>query len=211
MKTDDDDFLTAAVPDPDAEPTAAERAHAKAFAELVDKTLVSGRLPPAMSSDDRVLLEVATVIRATAGALELPASRQRSVVEDALRLAVGGTASTSLPSATPIIPLKRRWLPWAVAGVSSMVAAAAIVMLVVRKPQAPAPLPQAATAQVPEHWKSRPADPLIGSIVNECDRVVGLECAQRATVKTSSRIDHIFTDRLDGYRDRRLSGRGGKP
>ena len=31
-KNDDNDFLTGTVPDPDAEPTAAERAHAKTFA-----------------------------------------------------------------------------------------------------------------------------------------------------------------------------------
>ncbi|MBA2538793.1 MAG: hypothetical protein H0V17_04090 [Deltaproteobacteria bacterium] len=209
MKSDDEDFLNAAVPDPDAEPTAAERAHAKAFADLVDKTLVSGRMPPAMSSDDRALLEVATVIRATSGALELSATKQRSLVEDALRQAVGGGASTSLSTVAPVIPIKRRWLPWTVASVSSAIAAAAIIMLLLRKPAPQAPLPT--TAEAPLHWKSRPADPLIGRIINECDRVVGLDCARQATVKTSSRIDHIFTDRLEGYRDRRFARRGGQP
>lgn len=212
MKTDDDDFLTAAVPDPDAEPTAAERAHAKAFADLVDKTIASGRMPPAMSSDDRALLEVATVIRATSGALELPAAKQRSLVEDALRQAIGGGASTSLSTTAPVIPItrRRRVLPWVVASISTAVAAAAIIMLVVRKPPPAVEVPVPTTAEIPLHWKSRPTDPLIGRIVNECDRLVGLECAQQATVKTSSRIDHIFTDRLEGYRDRRFSRRGGK-
>jgi hypothetical protein len=85
MATQDDDDA-AALLDPDAEPTAAELAHARRFAEIVDKTL-SGRTPPAMSPDDRALLEVATVIRATHGSLELAPTRQRSVVEDALRTA----------------------------------------------------------------------------------------------------------------------------
>nr|MBA3821237.1 hypothetical protein [Deltaproteobacteria bacterium] len=79
----DDDILTGPVPEPDAEPTAAERAHAKTFGELVDKTL-TGRTPSAMSADDRALLDVATVIRATSGGLPLAPSKQRSIVEDAL-------------------------------------------------------------------------------------------------------------------------------
>ena len=44
MATKDDDILSGEVPAPDAEPTAAERAKAKAFADMIDKTL-SGRLP----------------------------------------------------------------------------------------------------------------------------------------------------------------------
>jgi len=209
MKTDDDDdFLTAAIPDPDSEPSAAERAHAKAFADLVDRTLSTGRMPPAMSSDDRALLEVATIIRAASNPVTLPAPTQRSVVEDALRQAVGATPATTLSSAAPVIPLRRRWLPWAITGASSVVAAAAIVMLIVRKPVAPPPAPAAAAA-IPMEWRSRPTDPLIGKIENECQGKAALECAREATVHTSSRIDHIFADRLEGYRERRLAG--GKP
>ena len=69
--------LTGAVPEPDAEATRGERAHAKTFAELVDKTF-AGRTPPAMSTDDRALLEVATVIRAAHGGVELSARAQRT-------------------------------------------------------------------------------------------------------------------------------------
>jgi len=206
MKIDDDDFLTGAVPDPDTEPTATERAHAKAFSDLIDKTLASGKLPPAMSADDRALLEVATVIRATHGALDLAPSKQRSVVEDALRQAIGGgNAATSLPGGAPVIPLRRRLrtLPWAIAGTSSLVAAAAIVMLVVRKPQL-VTTPQ--TPEMPLSWKSRPTDTLIGRISTECTGLV-LDCAREATVKTSARIDTIFSDRLAGYRDRRFGGK----
>src|SRR5688572_31860139 len=45
------------VPEPDAEPTSAEKAQARAFGELLDKAL-AGRTPPAMAADDRELLEV---------------------------------------------------------------------------------------------------------------------------------------------------------
>ena len=79
-----DDTLTGAVPDPDVEPTPAELAHARRFAELVDKSL-AGRPPPAMSADDRTLLEVATVIRATQGSAPLGESEQRAIVEEALK------------------------------------------------------------------------------------------------------------------------------
>ena len=188
----DNDFLTGTVPDPDAEPTAAERAHAKTFADLVDKTL-AGRTPPAMSADDRALLEVATVIRAASGKVELPASTRRSVVEDALRQAVGGAgASTVIPISRGRV---RRWAPWAVAATTSLVAAAAVILLLVR----PAPRQAApAAAALPTAWTSRPADPLFGPI--ERDRAGD----------ASTRIDTIFADRLDGYRDHQLA-RGGRP
>lgn len=211
MKTPDDDFLTGDIPEPDAEPSAAERAHAKAFADLVDKAITSGRLPPAMSADDRALLEVATVIRAASGGMPLAQSKQRSLVEDALRQAVGGTPSTSL-SSTPVVSLesrRRRAVPWVIAGVSTLVAVAAIVVLVIRKPAVHHVDPTAGV-RVPEQWKSRPTDPLIGRISSECGKQSPLDCAKDAAVKASSRIDHIFADRLEGYRDRRFARRGGK-
>lgn len=191
MANDDDIFSSSSsVPDPDAEPTASERAHAKTFADLVDKTL-AGRTPPAVSADDRALLEVATVIRAASGNVPLSPGKQRSIVEDALRQAIGGGPATSMPGVTPITAARRRWVPWAIATGSSIVAAAAIAMLWFRAPvQAPA-------AATPTTWTSRPADSLIGPIARE-----------RAG-DASARIDTIFADRMDGYRDRRLS-RGGK-
>jgi hypothetical protein len=206
MATDDEDILTGPVPDPDAEPTAAERAHAKTFAELVDKTL-SGRTPPAMSADDRALLEVATVIRATSGGLPLAAAKQRDLIEDVLRQAVGvgggaGASASTLPGVVPIGRARaRRWAPWLVAGASTLVAAAAVVTLWLRTPPR-APEPPVADA-VPASWTSRPTDPLIGPIPRERAGDAG------------ARIDYIFADRLDGFRERRwsrgdLGSRGGK-
>jgi hypothetical protein len=198
MATQDDDTLTGAVPDPDTEPTPAERAHARRFAELVDKTL-SGRTPPAMSADDRALLEVATVIRATHGSVELAPSRQRQLVEDALRQAIGDPA----PSGGVTVPIARararRFVPWIVAGTSTLVAAAAIAMLWLRAPAGAGHTgPVARPAALPQEWTSRPADSLVGPI------------ARDHAGDASARIDAIFADRLDGFRARRLA-RGGTP
>jgi hypothetical protein len=190
MATQDDDPLTGSVPDPETEPTPAELAHARRFADVVEKTL-SGRTPPAMSADDRALLEVATVIRATRGNLDLAPAAARSVVEDALRQAIGeapaGGGSTAPFSRAPM----RRWAPWLVAGASTVVAAAAIALLWLRAPSA-------GPAGVPWEWMSRPADALVGPI------------ARDRAGDASARIDAIFADRLDGFRARRLA-RGGKP
>jgi len=180
MATKDDDILSGEVPAPDAEPTAAERAKAKAFADMIDKTL-SGRLPPAMSADDRALLEVATVIRAASGNVELQATRRRSLVEDALRQAVGGVSPATSLSSTPIASARRRWAPWAVAAATTAIAAAAIAMLWLRPQHQTRPA-------LPIGQQSRPADPLIGRIDRD------------AAGDAATRIDTIFADRLDGYR-----------
>jgi hypothetical protein len=198
MATDDKhDILSGPIPAPDADATAAERSHAKTFADLVDKTL-AGRMPPAMSADDRTLLEVTTVIRAAHGNADLGSAKTRSIVEDALRQAVGGNPASTSGNVTPITQARaRRWAPWAIAAASTLVAAAAILLFWLRDPAQPAHPPETAQS-VPTQWKSRPADPLIGPIARER---VG---------DASTRIDTIFADRLDGYRERTLA-RGRKP
>lgn len=188
----DDDFLSARVPEPLDEASPSERTRAKAFAEIVDKALV-GRAPAAMSADDRALLEVATVIRATRGHADLAPARARSIVEDVLRGAVGA-APVAAPRAVRSITSARsaRTAPWFVAGASALVAAAAVFALWLRGPVEVA-FVQAA-AEVPTSWTSRPADPLIGPIARE------------QAGDASARIDYMFADRLDGYRERRLTG-----
>ena len=202
MSTDDDilGILDRPVPAPDAEATPSERAHAKTFADIIDKT-IAGKTPAAMSADDRALVEVATVIRAANGQMDLAAAKQRSIVEDALRQAVGGASATStLGGPTPIGKARtKRWVPWAISAVSTMVAAAAVLVLWLRTPDAPKPSDAPLAKQVPTSWTSRPADPLIGPIARE------------QAGAASSRIDYIFADRLDGFRERRLSPRGGTP
>ena len=145
-----------------------------------------------MSADDRALLEVATVIRATHGGLELSASRQRQVVEDALRQAIG--AAPERGGVTPISRARsRRWAPWLGAGTTSAIAAAAVAMLWLRAPKL-----KLVGRAVPVEWTSRSADALIGPI------------ARDHAGDALSRIDTIFADRLDGFRARRLT-RGGTP
>jgi hypothetical protein len=185
-RDDDDDLLTGPVPAPDDEPSAAERTHAKAFAELVDKTL-AGRTPGVMNTDDRTLLEVATVIRAASGNVELAQPRRRVLIEDALRQAVGARSLGMSGSIAVLRPSKwKRFAPWSVAATSTLVAAAA-VLLWLRAPREVRV--DVRTVQLPLTQQSRPADSLVGPIARE-----------RAG-DARSRIDAIFADRLDGYRE----------
>ncbi len=196
----DDDILNAPIPEPDAEATPSERAHARTFAAIIDKTL-GGNMPAAMSADDRALVEVATVIRAANGTMELAPAKARSLIEDALRQAVGSVASSMSGSVTPISRARdRKWLPWAITAVTTAIAGAAVLVLWLRAPVTKVVYPSTAAAiRLPVSWTSRPTDPLIGPIARE------------QAGDASARIDYIFADRLDGFRERRLSARGGKP
>jgi hypothetical protein len=194
--TNDDDILNAPVPEPLDEATVSERARAKTFADIVDKA-ITGRAPAAMSADDRALLEVATVIRAANGQAELTASKQRSIVEDALRQAIGD-ASANTSGQLGVVPIgsaRKKWVPWAITGASLAIAAAAMLALWLRAPVTIVEPHE--VAEVPTSWTSRPADPLIGPIARE------------NAGDASARIDYLFADRLEGYRDRRLSGSSG--
>jgi len=187
MATPDDDVLSGPIPDPGADPTPAELAHARRFAELVDKTL-AGRTPPAMSADDRALIEVATVIRATHGNAALAPSRQRQAIDEALRAPIAPAPARAEPPRG-----MRRSAPWLVTAASGLVAAAAIVLWL----RAPASV-QPYRAVPPPEWTSRPADSLVGPIARDHAGDAG------------ARIDALFADRLDGFRARRLA-RGGTP
>ena len=196
---DDGDPLSGPVPAPEAAAEPGERARARGFGDLIDKVL-TGRAPAAVPAEDRALLEVAGVIRAASRPIELPAARTRALIESALATAIdrraGGPARSTVPT-VPIIPITRstrsRGLPWGVAAGASLVAAAAVAILVFR-PAARAPIVDGATAALPAHQRSRPADPLIG--------VIGRDHAGDA----AARLDVIYADRLDGFRERALSG-----
>jgi hypothetical protein len=90
-----------------------------------------------------------------------------------------------------------------VASATTLVAIAALLMLWVRPARhahdaGGAGASATAAARMPTSWLSRPSDPLIGPIT--------VEHAGDA----SARLDYIFADRLDGFRERRLA-RGGLP
>ncbi len=187
---DDDDLDPGPVPAPDAEPTTAERARARSFAELVDK-VVAGRAPAAMPAEDRALIEVATMIRAASGAVELPAARRTALVEEALHRAVDKSPA---PPAD-VVPFRRpSRTPWVIAAVTSAIAVAAILALIFR----PAPRPSTPIVDVakplPQHLRSRPADSLIGAI------------PRTRSGDAADRIDAIFADRLDGFRELSFGG-----
>lgn len=214
------DFLDGEIPEADEAASASERARAVSFAELIDKA-IAGRTPPALSADERALLEVSTVIRAAAGHGELAAAPRRAAVEHALTSALGqaapgGMRSTSAStSASMDIPMQAalhaagqlgaqgpgsghrapaargrlRWAPWALAGTTTAIAAAAVAALWLR---APAPTVVSAPTPVPAHWRSRPADALVGEIQRE------------AAGDAAARLDSIYSDRLDGYREATL-------
>ncbi len=218
-----DDDTPSPIPAPDATADGAEKARARAFGDLVDKVL-AGKAPAAVPAEERALLEVATVIRAATRPVDLGAAKTRSIVESALATAIerkgGGGASITDPSvprfdAGGVVPIgrarARKLAPWIVAGVTSVVAAAALALLLV-KPDTPdhsargvAPV---ASAPLAPHLRSRPADPLIGVIA----QTPSLDDAGAATVQ---RIDTIYADRLAGYRERTLTGatrrKGGAP
>ncbi len=200
---DDGELLSGPVPAPDVAADPAERARARGFGDLVDKVL-AGRAPAAVPADDRALLEVATAIRAAANPIELTAARKGSLIESALATAIDrragtrpGAGSRSTVPTVPVISIQRsprtRRLPWMVAGTASLVAAAAIALLVMRPPRATPPSASPATAALPAQQRSRPADPLIG--------VIGRDHAGDA----AARLDVIYADRLDGFRERTLS------
>jgi hypothetical protein len=194
------DDLDALVPEPGDEASAAERSSARAFGDLIDKAL-AGRTPPAMAAGDRELLEVATIIRSVAHPAELPAVRASALVDGALRQAVGDRPA-SFTNPDGVVPLaarrKSNKLPWVMTAVSTAIAAAAVTMLLVKNRQ-PAPIvappsPMVVT-EVPDHWRSRPSDELIGAIAPEDSGNAG------------TRIDAIYADRLNGFRERTLAGR----
>lgn len=204
--TGNDELDPDPVPAPDAEPTATEKTRARAFADLVDK-VVAGRPPAAMSAEDRALVEVATVIRASHGLVDLPASRKSSLIEQALRRAVETPRGheTVPPAIRPPAdePAPRDQLaerrargpraPWIVAGLATAVAIAAVLALFLRPPKT-SRAPEIPVAETPEHHLSRPADPLVGVI------------PQERAGDAASRIDAIFADRLDGYRELAFGG-----
>jgi hypothetical protein len=202
-----DDPRSDDIPQPDAPAGAAERAQAESFAQRVEAMLEGAEPPALMAADERELLEVASMLRAGYTDIALPAERTRALIDGAL----GAVDATAAPPAatdqprggggvTPIndrrAPRGRmaRTLPWSVAAV----AAAAAVLLAVTRPPPAGPLEEelVVSVSVPEHQRSRSADPLVGRI------------PQTAAGDASSRIDMIYADRLDGFRERRFASPG---
>ena len=148
----------------DGPATPGEQARAEAFGRLVDGLLAGDALPPAMDSDDRALVEAATVVMASSRAIEPAPERTRRLVDQALEAAIlkrsGGAspapmddASGEYRAASPITLVQpedpnersvtevttRRRRGDQIArvlpwAVASLAAAAAIVLFIVRPP-----------------------------------------------------------------------------
>jgi hypothetical protein len=76
-----------------ASPTPGEQARAEAFGRLIDGLMEGQPLPPAMDSDDRALVETATMVVASSRPLELSETRTRRLVDSALESAILGHPS----------------------------------------------------------------------------------------------------------------------
>jgi len=194
-----DDELDA-VPEPDTAASSSERMRAAQFASLLDDE-VNGSPPPALAVATRNQLETAMAMRASVGhatlddatAAAMVASVLRDASERAQPVAVVDELAAQRRKAQQRSSHRASRTPWLVAGGSMVVAAAAVLMLVLRP--AP-PTTPAAKTNVPLAWQSRPADPLVGAI----DRAEAGNAA--------ARIDAIYADRLDGYRNARYAQAG---
>ena len=124
------------------------------------------------------------MITASAAPTALDPARTRALVDDVLGRAVG------IPAPMPA-PRRPSVAPWLVAAMTSTLAVAAAIVLFLSRHQLSTvhvEYPRAAIAPL-----SHPSDALIGAI------------ARDQSGNAAGRIDAIFADRLDGYRERRLA------
>ena len=209
--------------DDDGPVTPGEQARAEAFGRLVDGLIAGDALPPAMDSDDRALVEAATVVMASSRAIEPAPERTRRLVDQALEAAIlrrsGGAPEADdsgehrADSPAPPVPLedpnersvtdvttRRRRRSDQIArvlpwAVASLAAAAAIVLFVVRPPDKERTGDQ--TAEVVPVVEV-PLD--VTNTSRPADPLVGrIGKAERG--KASERIDLLYADRMAGYRD----------
>lgn len=195
------------IPEPDAEPTAAEEKHARSFADLVDDLVDGKAAPPAMPAETRELLTTAGMIHASTTEVSLDDTRRDAIIDRAFAQtlpaelrSVDDPASDSDGNDIPSLTERRNRLhavPWLVAAV----AAAAAVFFALNPPTKKSKTATRVRVQyieqtpVSAQLRSRPADPLIGRI------------APKDSAAASERLDRIFSDRLSGYRDLRLRRR----
>jgi hypothetical protein len=86
---------------PEDEPAdAREQAQAASFAALLDRLTAGEPLPPAMTAEERVLVETASMVRASARPVTLAPERQASLIEEAFRDALAA-ARGQTPDKTP--------------------------------------------------------------------------------------------------------------
>ncbi len=197
----DDDGRRDAIPEPDDAASSSERLRAAQFASLLDDA-AAGALPAALELETRHNLEIAVALQAVAGQHQLDDATASAMVASVLQ---NNAVAPAVP--TPMLDqlaaqrqrkqarnaTSQARMPWIIAATSTLVAAAAIVLLMLRPTVTPR---MPATAPLPLAWQSRPADALVGAI----DRAQAGNAAMR--------IDAIYADRLDGYRNARYAQAG---
>ena len=203
--------------------TPGEQTRAEAFGRLVDGLLAGDALPPAMDSEDRALVEAATVVMASSRVIEPAPERTRRLVDQALEAAILRRSGDAPRAETPpagVLPLarpdtaeedpnersvtdvttRRRRRGDQIArvlpwAVASLAAAAAIVLFVARPPQKERTgVESAEVVPVAEV----PLD--VTHTSRPSDALVG-PFAEAERGKATQRIDLIFADRMAGYRD----------
>ncbi len=207
--------------DGEAPVTPAEQARAEAFGRWLDGLAAGEPLPPAMDSDDRAMLETATMVLASSHAVELGPDRTRRLVDQALENAVlgrrpsepgivaevGAGRIAALPSpeperardaaqsATDLVRARRRRADRVLRNlpwaVASLAAAAAVVLFVSRPVE-----PTAAVSRVVE----RPLRLGVANTSRPADPLIGI-IARPDAGRASERLDLLMADRMDGYRD----------
>ncbi len=196
----DDDDRRDAIPEPDDAASSSERMRAAQFASLLEDD-AAGALPAALALEARHNLEMAVAVQAIAGHHQLDDAEANAMVANVLRNAMAPVVQT--PAVDQLAAQRQRKqphraaaksrMPWIIAAASTLVAAAALMMLMLRPTVTPG---ISAAVPPPLAWQSRPADALVGAI----DRAQAGNAAMR--------IDAIYADRLDGYRNARYAQAG---
>lgn len=210
---------------PDEPASPAESAQAASFATLIDQLVADGRLPPAMTSDERALVDVAAMVRASVRDVDLEPARRDVLIDEALATAraqadrpagedasPGGPAAghsagdsagdphgdPDAPGGADVIDLgaRRRRLRSLVPWTIATAAAAAALVLALERPA-----PQHTAVLHPQ------AEPDVSEVHRSrpADALIGRIPRDRAD-RASDRLDIIYADRLAGYRDLRLRG-----
>jgi hypothetical protein len=208
--------------DREAPATPAEQARAEAFGRYLDTLGAGEPLPPAMDSDDRALLETATMVLASNHAVELGPDRTRSLVDQALEAAVlgrqmpgadgsrvaplrrphAGTAQVAADdrdraadSSTDLVRARRRRADRVIRNVPWAVASlAAVAAVVLFVTRSPTtPINETARRDVPVRLQ-------VANTSRPADPLVGI-IARRDAGRARERIDLVFADRMHGYRD----------
>jgi hypothetical protein len=218
---------------PETMADAREQAQAASFAALLDRLTTGLALPPAMTAEERTLVETAGMVRASARPVALAPERQSALIEEALHAALGrggagnrahagskgihGAAPERVPSRAPGRDQSRP-------DRSDTSDAPAPIDLGERRRgryfrALPWAMASVAAALLLVLWQSRtgrlsPAAPTVVAQRAPLDTVhrsrpadvlIGEIPRSRADA-ARTRIDMIYADRLIGYRDLRLRG-----